>query len=591
MPKVELDNQYEAPWSDYQMYNRTTEQGKKYITGYRKKDGKQLRKYEYQKALWEDDDIPNSIADINKITTYSENPKLWMKLYMRGSRGNKNTTRKGYNTKGSRSNPQQRYPDSKFQGYGGKVKKSDLKKIEEHKKSEKVAMKKQKEKHEEQGKVNKIIDEITDAPKPKKVVISEDEEDPEILLTAKKGKGLTDKQKKILKSYRAKIGADTKAEKKAKLQAIKDAPKIANEKRIDDRNKKVLDAYNKNFYNPLKKMFLENEDLIKDYLEENTEDGDEKFKQIEFTVLEHLDAKPKDLRGFGYKYNGEDVGQGFSQTAFGTNNSGNSENRSMRDATKRIKAIIDRAENPDKYSDKAKEKSKIVINKFVKSIIKDKRIKMAANKKQKQMKIDKEKADKLAKEVIKEKAAKEAKEISDKEAKVISDKKEQKEFEDEKFQKASDKAKAKADAKLDKFIKSEKGIEQISAAIDDAAMSEKKFYKKTGKKGSKFDIAAYDEYRTFSSGAQETLDKLLSTGYERKGQRTSIGYEFSKKGLMKLKDQINPKGGAQIKSIENQIKNADKKIARYTKSGNMKKKKQYEKVKIELGNELKTLKK
>ena len=236
MPKVELDNQYEAPWSDYQMYNRTTEQGKKYITGYRKSDGKQLRKYEYQKALWEDDDVPNSIEDINKITTYSENPKLWMKLYMRGSRGNKNTTRKGYDTKGSRKNPQKRYPDSKFQGYGGKVKKSDLKKIEEHKKSEKVAMKKQKEKHEEQGKVNKIIDEITDAPspKPKKVEISEDEEDPEILATVKKGKGLTDKQKKILKKWRAEKGADKGKETLAK--------NIANLKK-EDKAKSVISKF------------------------------------------------------------------------------------------------------------------------------------------------------------------------------------------------------------------------------------------------------------------------------------------------------------------------------------------------------------
>ena len=64
-------------------------------------------------------------------------------------------------------------------------------------------------------------------------------------------------------------------------------------------------------------------------------------------------------------------------------------------------------------------------------------------------------------------------------------------------------------------------------------MSEKKFYKKTGKKGSKFDIAAYDEYRTFSSGAQETLDKLLSTGYEPKGQNP-FQYDTSKKGLIKL---------------------------------------------------------
>tara|TARA_R110000782_G_scaffold133642_1_gene226013 strand:+ start:9123 stop:10814 length:1692 start_codon:yes stop_codon:yes gene_type:complete len=291
MPKVELDNQYEAPWSDYQMYNRTTEQGKKYITGYRKKDGKQLRKYEYQKALWEDDDVPNSIEDINKITTYSENPKLWMKLYMRGSRGNKNTTRKGYDTKGSRKNPQKRYPDSKFQGYGGKVKKSDLKKIEEHKKSEKVAMKKQKEKHEEQGKVNKIIDEITDAPtlsaKPKKVEISEDEEDPEILATVKKGKGLTDKQKKILKKWRAEKGADKgketlaknianlKKEDKAKSVISKFALKKVAPKREKEKAIKVAEDVLVNAENKLKAF--EAKEIPKD----KSEELEKEIKEIE----------------------------------------------------------------------------------------------------------------------------------------------------------------------------------------------------------------------------------------------------------------------------------------------------------------------
>ena len=289
MPKVELDNQYEAPWSNYQMYNRTTEQGKKYITGYRKKDGKQLRKYEYQKALWEDDDVPNSIEDINKITTYSENPKLWMKLYMRGSRGNKNTTRKGYDTKGSRKNPQKRYPDSKFQGYGGKVKKSDLKKIEEHKKSEKVAMKKQKEKHEEQGKVNKIIDEITDAPspKPKKVEISEDEEDPEILATVKKGKGLTDKQKKILKKWRAEKGADKgketlaknianlKKEDKAKSVISKFALKKVAPKREKEKAIKVAEDVLVNAENKLKAF--EAKEIPKD----KSEELEKEIKEIE----------------------------------------------------------------------------------------------------------------------------------------------------------------------------------------------------------------------------------------------------------------------------------------------------------------------
>lgn len=289
MPKVELDNQYEAPWSNYQMYNRTTEQGKKYITGYRKSDGKQLRKYEYQKALWEDDDVPNSIEDINKITTYSENPKLWMKLYMRGSRGNKNTTRKGYDTKGSRKNPQKRYPDSKFQGYGGKVKKSDLKKIEEHKKSEKVAMKKQKEKHEEQGKVNKIIDEITDAPspKPKKVEISEDEEDPEILATVKKGKGLTDKQKKILKKWRAEKGADKgketlaknianlKKEDKAKSVISKFALKKVAPKREKEKAIKVAEDVLVNAENKLKAF--EAKEIPKD----KSEELEKEIKEIE----------------------------------------------------------------------------------------------------------------------------------------------------------------------------------------------------------------------------------------------------------------------------------------------------------------------
>ena len=289
MPKVELDNQYEAPWSNYQMYNRTTEQGKKYITGYRKKDGKQLRKYEYQKALWEDDDVPNSIEDINKITTYSENPKLWMKLYMRGSRGNKNTTRKGYDTKGSRKNPQKRYPDSKFQGYGGKIKKSDLKKIEEHKKSEKVAMKKQKEKHEEQGKVNKIIDEITDAPspKPKKVEISEDEEDPEILATVKKGKGLTDKQKKILKKWRAEKGADKgketlaknianlKKEDKAKSVISKFALKKVAPKREKEKAIKVAEDVLVNAENKLKAF--EAKEIPKD----KSEELEKEIKEIE----------------------------------------------------------------------------------------------------------------------------------------------------------------------------------------------------------------------------------------------------------------------------------------------------------------------
>tara|TARA_R110000824_G_scaffold340739_3_gene527235 strand:- start:6319 stop:7431 length:1113 start_codon:yes stop_codon:yes gene_type:complete len=108
MPLTEVENAYEPPWTNYQMFNRFNGEYT-YITGYRKSDGKQLRKYEYLKKVLTDDEIPNSIEDINKITTYDNNPKLWMKLYMRGYR-NADLDKKS----GTRKNQKKGYGDSNF---------------------------------------------------------------------------------------------------------------------------------------------------------------------------------------------------------------------------------------------------------------------------------------------------------------------------------------------------------------------------------------------------------------------------------------------------------------------------------------------
>tara|TARA_R110002051_G_scaffold169520_2_gene240142 strand:- start:9133 stop:10560 length:1428 start_codon:yes stop_codon:yes gene_type:complete len=193
---------------------RARADGIPYITGYNHKEKRQLRLYPYKKKIPTDEDKPNTIADINKIVSYKDNPKLWMKLYMRGSRG-----KGGYTAQGTRKNPKKRYPDSKFQGYGGKVKSKELKKIKNSKKEEKEDIEEITKKHKESEKdikaVAKAIKEIAKE-------VAEDEEDPEILAKIKKGKGLTAKQKTILKKWRAQKGEVVKNVQKEKEDAAKE---------------------------------------------------------------------------------------------------------------------------------------------------------------------------------------------------------------------------------------------------------------------------------------------------------------------------------------------------------------------------------
>ena len=101
-----------------------------YKTGYRLSDRKQLRRYEYVSVPFTADEIPNSIDEINNIVSYKDNPKLWMKLYMRASR------KHGWAGGGTRKNPKKsKAPDSRFQG--SQKRKNAEKLIKESKKEEK----------------------------------------------------------------------------------------------------------------------------------------------------------------------------------------------------------------------------------------------------------------------------------------------------------------------------------------------------------------------------------------------------------------------------------------------------------------------
>ena len=172
MPNVRVDNQFNGNWKDYKMFSLTApSDGRKYITGYRKSDGKQLRRYEYQRDIMTDDEIPNTIDEINKIVSYKANPREWMKLYMRARR------KLDYDGGGTRDNPKPAFPDSNFQREGarkrgpGKArdKEEDKKKlikmrrrIKEGKIKEDKEREALKRKYEEQYKINKIYDSYLD---------------------------------------------------------------------------------------------------------------------------------------------------------------------------------------------------------------------------------------------------------------------------------------------------------------------------------------------------------------------------------------------------------------------------------------------
>ena len=73
MPKIEKRDyppgDFTGRWRDYNVYTKLSPSAKKYITAVNKNTGKQLRRYEYVKALLEDEDIPNSIEELNKMVS------------------------------------------------------------------------------------------------------------------------------------------------------------------------------------------------------------------------------------------------------------------------------------------------------------------------------------------------------------------------------------------------------------------------------------------------------------------------------------------------------------------------------------------
>ena len=172
MPNVRVENDFSGDWKDYKMFALTApSDGRTYITGYRKSDNKQIRKYEYQREIMSDDDIPNSIDEINKIVNYKANPREWMKLYMRARRA------LDYKGGGTRDNPKSAFPDSNFQREGARKRgpgrkrdkerdKAKLKKMRRRIKEGRIKEDKereaQKRKYEEQYKINKIYDSYLD---------------------------------------------------------------------------------------------------------------------------------------------------------------------------------------------------------------------------------------------------------------------------------------------------------------------------------------------------------------------------------------------------------------------------------------------
>ena len=273
MPKVEVENAYVPPWRDYKMFNRIANNGNKYITGYNIETGKQLRRYEYQKAILNDDEIPNSIEDIEKITSYKDNPKLWMKLYMRGSR------RGGLGkNKGTKTNQKKRYPDSN----SGKEKKRVVKEkeIKQSKKAEEEKRDEDKEKHKEQKVMNKVIDKVLDKKE------GPFERDPEKLDKMESGK-LNDRQKAILDKYHKKLEDKKEDEKEDK----KEESELEKLEKIKMRN---LDPLRKRKLLRLRKEAedkkeedkqKEEEDKQKARGEDSKEDDPEKLKDMKFSDL------------------------------------------------------------------------------------------------------------------------------------------------------------------------------------------------------------------------------------------------------------------------------------------------------------------
>lgn len=179
MPKVEVDNfppgEFNGDWKKYKMFLLMGENGP-YKTGYRLSDGKQLRRYEYISVPFTDEQIPNSIEEINKLANYNDTDptsqkgrKLWMKLYMRASR------KHGWSGGGTRKNPQKsKAPDSRFQG--SQKRKNAEKLIKESKKEEKKEydgeIKKQKEQAEMNDAIDEMVEESKKESKKKKVIVA-----------------------------------------------------------------------------------------------------------------------------------------------------------------------------------------------------------------------------------------------------------------------------------------------------------------------------------------------------------------------------------------------------------------------------------
>lgn len=245
--KKEVPNSFEGDWSKYKMFSLTGKDGK-YITGYRKSDKKQLRRYEYVSVPFTQEEIPNSIAEINKImenrnTSYKDNPKLWMKFYMRAYRS------RGWDGGGTRKKPKKsKAPDSQFQG--SSKRKNYEKLIKESKKEEKKEYDDEVKKIKEQTEMNEDIDDIMESfekSASKGEMATDEDEEPK---KKGRGKGKVDKKKafqekakerseaaqKIQTQFRKKKEEDKKKkeaeEKKKRQEKIK-----ADRKLIEDRAK------------------------------------------------------------------------------------------------------------------------------------------------------------------------------------------------------------------------------------------------------------------------------------------------------------------------------------------------------------------